>query len=63
MVVIHGDDFTALGHEKDLDWYREQIQVRMDTKVKGRLGPGKNDMKHNAGTEQDNRVEGEHHIL
>ena len=41
MVVIHGDDFTALGYEKDLDWYREQIQSRMDTKVKGRLGPGK----------------------
>ena len=45
MVVIHGDDFTALGHEKDLDWYREHIQSKMDTKVKGRLGPGKNDMK------------------
>ena len=40
-VVIHGDDFTALGYEKDLDWYREQIQSKMDTKVKGRLGPGK----------------------
>ena len=22
-VVIHGDDFTALGKEKDLDWYRK----------------------------------------
>ena len=45
IVVIHGDDFTALGHEKDLDWYREQIQNKMSTKVKGRLGPADKDLK------------------
>ena len=45
MVVMHGDDFTALGHAKDLDWCRTMIQHRMDTQVKGRLGPEKHDMK------------------
>ena len=24
VVVIHGGDFTALGYEKDLDWYRKK---------------------------------------
>ena len=37
-VVIHGDDFTALGKEKDLDWYRKLIKDRLSTKVKGRFG-------------------------
>ena len=44
-VVIHGDDFTALGKEKDLDWYRQKIKDRMSTKVKGRIGPGPKDDK------------------
>ena len=43
--VIHGDDFTMLGWEKDLDWFRKQIQERFEVKVKGRLGPWKNDQK------------------
>ena len=44
-VVIHGDDFTALGKYKDLDWYRGKIQDCMQTKVKGRIGPGDHDLK------------------
>ena len=24
-LVVHGDDFTALGHEADLDWYRKVL--------------------------------------
>ena len=24
--VIHGDDFTTLGYDADLDWYREQVK-------------------------------------
>ena len=27
-VVVHGDDFTCLGHEGDLDWFRNQIIKR-----------------------------------
>ena len=24
-LVVHGDDFTALGHDKELDWLRDII--------------------------------------
>ena len=37
--AIHGDDFTLLGHEKDLDWFRNQIAGRYSVKFRGRLGP------------------------
>ncbi len=36
-VVVHGDDFTALGSKSSLDWLREVIQHRMEVKFKGRL--------------------------
>jgi hypothetical protein len=39
-VVIHGDDFTVLGKEKELDWLRERIQRRMEVKCKQRLRRG-----------------------
>eukprot|EP00969_Alexandrium_andersonii_P201485 8902962-Alexandrium_andersonii.AAC.1 len=44
-VMIHGDAFTALGTDEALDWYRKGIQARMPTKVKGRMGPRREDMK------------------
>eukprot|EP00969_Alexandrium_andersonii_P335002 14805068-Alexandrium_andersonii.AAC.1 len=44
-VVIHGDDFTALGSDEALDWYRKGIQARVSPKVQGRLGPRREDMK------------------
>ncbi len=28
-VVVHGDDFTALGTNKDLDWFRGVMQKKM----------------------------------
>ena len=37
-VVIHGDDFTALGAANDLDWYEKQLSAVFELKVKGRLG-------------------------
>ena len=33
-LVVHGDDFTALGWEVQLDWYREQVTRRFESKVK-----------------------------
>ena len=45
MLVVHGDDFTALGKEEQLNWYREVVTDRYRAKVKGRLGPGKTDGK------------------
>ena len=37
--MVHGDDFTLLGSEESLDWFREQIQSRYEVKLRGRLGP------------------------
>ena len=44
-VVVHGDDFTILGAERDLDWFRSQIQTRFEVKFRGRIGPDVGDDK------------------
>ena len=36
-LVVHGDDFTALGKEEDLDCYRNRITSEMEATVKGEL--------------------------
>ena len=43
--VIHGDDFTLVGNEVALDWFRENIQERFEVKFRGRIGPGNRDDK------------------
>jgi hypothetical protein len=43
--VIHGDDFTLLGIDKNLDWFRAAIQAKWQVKIKGRLGPDPHDTK------------------
>ena len=43
--VIHGDDFTLLGNEASLDWFRERIQEKFEVKFRGRLGPDNRDDK------------------
>ena len=43
--VIHGDDFTLLGNEVELDWFRDNIQRKFEVKIRGRLGPEANDQK------------------
>ena len=43
--VIHGDDFTLLGFTSDLDWFRHKITSKWDVKLKGRIGPGPQDLK------------------
>ena len=40
-VVVHGDDFTALGTNKGLDWFRGVMQKKMEVKFKNRLERGK----------------------
>ena len=42
---VHGDDFTILGYEEDLDWFWKEIQERFECKHRGRLGPDKGDQK------------------
>ena len=44
-VVIHGDDFTILGNEVELDWFREMISDKFEVKFRARLGPGDKDDK------------------
>ena len=39
-VVVHGDDFNALGLQADLDWYESQLSGFFEIKVRGRMGPG-----------------------
>ena len=42
-VVVHGDDFTVLGYEEDLDWFRRAISEEYEVKFRGRIGPGSED--------------------
>jgi len=44
-VVVHGDDFTALGTDEQLDWYTAAMQGEFDIKIRGRLGSGPKDDK------------------
>ena len=44
-VVVHGDDFTALGTDEGLDHYEKGMQAAFEVKPKGRLGRGPNDPK------------------
>ena len=44
-VVIHGDDFTILGNEVELDWFRDCISGKFEVKFRARLGPEAKDDK------------------
>lgn len=44
-VVVHGDDFTALGNSDGLDKFEKGMTATFECKLKGRLGTGDNDMK------------------
>ena len=39
-IVVHGDDFTALGDDQSLDWYEGELKKSFEIKVRGRLGEG-----------------------
>ena len=39
-VVVHGDNFNALGVAADLDWYETQLARFFEIKIRGRMGPG-----------------------
>ena len=45
-LVVHGDDFTVLGMEVDLDWFRRKISEVFEVKFRGRIGPDVHDDKH-----------------
>ena len=44
-VVVHGDDFTALGNADGLSEYEEGMTKTFECKMKGRLRRGKDDLK------------------
>lgn len=37
-VVVHGDYFTAMATDTDLDWYTSELQKVFEIKVRGRIG-------------------------
>ena len=39
LVEVHGDDFTNTGCEGSLDWFKQELDKRFETKHKTRLGP------------------------
>lgn len=40
-VVVHGDDFTILALDKDIDWCKEGLEEKYELKLRGVLGPGR----------------------
>ena len=44
-VVVHGDDFTALGNSRGLDLYEAGMSKAFEIQIKGRLGQEKGDLK------------------
>ena len=44
-LAVHGDDFTLLGLDDDLNWFRTEIKKKFGTKVRGVIGPEPNDDK------------------
>ena len=45
VVTVHGDDFTLLGWQKDLDGFWKTIKAKYECKHRGRLGPSDEDSK------------------
>ena len=39
-LIVHGDDFTALGRREDLLWYEEQLAASFGVKIRGHFGEG-----------------------
>ena len=39
-MVVHGNDFTALGTDSNLDWYEKEMARHFEIKIRGRLGEG-----------------------
>ena len=44
-VSVHGDDFTACGPKRQLDWFAETVGSKYEYTIGGRLGPGRDDDK------------------
>ena len=40
MVVVHGDEFTTLGLDGDIEWFEGKDQESFEMKIRGHLGEG-----------------------
>ena len=38
--AVHGDDFTCLGSDANLDWYEAQMAFSFELEITGRFGVG-----------------------
>ena len=56
-LVVHGDDFTVLGLEEDLDWSRRKFSEVFEVKFRGRIGPAEGDDKFYQHYQQGGRVD------
>ena len=43
--TIHGDDAIMLGTDLDIDWFEKDIKERFEVRIRGRLGPGPENLK------------------
>ena len=39
-VVVHGDDFTIIGTDPQLDWFQNELAKNFEIKIRARLGEG-----------------------
>ena len=44
-VLVHGDDFVAVGEDEDVEWFRKVAVGWFEMKVRGRLGDSEDDDK------------------
>ena len=44
-VVVHGDDFTALGTDSGLDWFQKVLSDAFEVEARGRLGTSPQDQQ------------------
>ena len=44
-VVVHGDDFSALGVDESLNWYETELAKHFELKLRGQLGHDKGDVQ------------------
>ena len=44
-VLVHGDDFVAVGEDEDVEWFRNLVVGWFEVKVRGRLGDAVKDEK------------------
>ena len=63
---MHGDDFTTIGYDEQLSWFREEMEKRFECKHTGRIGPAVNDEKemrilNRIGRSTDERIQYEGH--